>query len=338
MRKNLLRAKFDTVNNYKHNSNPFDKVSMQMGGLFRAFEGFLASQVKTFEKEVRVAAKESISPKGKFIRPTLVFAAANAGDEWDESLIRRAAIVELTHLSTLIHDDVIDGANMRRNAETPNSKYGAKTAILLGDAIFAHTMGLAVEENDLDTSRRVAACVKTICEGEIRQTLADKTVRVTRQKYYDIAYGKTAALFSLACVLGAKSVKGEPGWTDAAEEAGKQLGIAYQIYDDLCDWFMSEKDAGKTLGTDLLSGKQTFPLIAMIETMDDAEAEEFTSNLSIRKPDEIIERMKACGIEDICAAEIGRRIKGAEKAVKGYPELSGKLLDFCAAMRELALG
>ena len=241
-------------------------------------------------------------------------------------------------MSTLIHDDVIDGANMRRNAETANSKYGAKTAILLGDAIFAHTMGLAVEENDLDTSRRVAACVKTICEGEIRQTLADKTVRVTRQKYYDIAYGKTAALFSLACVLGAKSVKGVPGWTDAAEEAGKQLGIAYQIYDDLCDWFMSEKDAGKTLGTDLLSGKQTFPLIALIETMDDAETEEFTSNLSIRKPDEIIERMKACGIKDICAAEIGRRIKGAEKAVKGYPELSGKLLDFCAAMRELALG
>ena len=121
-------------------------------------------------------------------------------------------------------------------------------------------------------------------------------------------------------------------------DAGKQLGIAYQIYDDLCDWFMSEKDAGKTLGTDLLSGKQTFPLIALIETMDDAETEEFTSNLSIRKPDEIIERMKACGIKDICAAEIGRRIKGAEKAVKGYPELSGKLLDFCAAMRELALG
>ena len=94
---------------------------------------------------------------------------------------------------------------------------------------------------------------------------------MTRQKYYDIAYGKTAALFSLACVLGAKSVKGVPGWTDAAEEAGKQLGIAYQIYDDLCDWFMSEKDAGKTLGTDLLSGKQTFPLIALIETMGDAE-------------------------------------------------------------------
>ena len=128
------------MNNYKHNSNPFDKVSMQMGGLFRAFEGFLASQVKTFEKEVRAAAKESISPKGKFIRPTLVFAAANAGDEWDESLIRRAAIVELTHLSTLIHDDVIDGANMRRNAETANSKYGAKTAILLGDAIYARRL------------------------------------------------------------------------------------------------------------------------------------------------------------------------------------------------------
>ncbi len=327
-----------TVNNYKHSQNPFEKISEQMNALFREFGDFLTAQAGTFEKEVRAAARETIAPRGKFIRPILVFAAAHAAPEKGESLIRRAAIVELTHLSTLIHDDVIDGAQIRRNAETANRKYGAKTAILLGDAIFAHTMGLAVEENDVDTSRRTALCVKTICEGEIRQTLADKSVRVTRDRYYEIAFGKTAALFSLACALGAKSVAGIDGWIDAAEEAGKHLGIAYQIYDDLCDWFMSEKDAGKTLGTDLVSGKQTFPLIALFETMDAPRADVFAKNLSSQNPEEIIKMMKSSGVEKICAEEMERRIGLAERALGKFPGTADKLLEFCAAMRELALG
>ena len=308
-----------------------------MASLFASFETFLSEQAKLFEKEVRQAAKESISPRGKFIRPILVFAAADALDKKDVSLVRRAAIVELTHLSTLIHDDVIDGAQMRRNSETANKKYGARTAILLGDAIFAHTMGLAVEEDDVDTSRRTALCVKTICEGEIRQTLADRTERVTRSQYYDIAFGKTAALFSLACALGAKSLKIE-GWVEAAETAGKHLGIAYQIYDDLCDWFMSEKDAGKTLGTDLLSGKQTFPLIALIDTFDETSARDFTQNLSSQNPAEVIKMMREASIEKVCFAEIERRIKLAEESISPFPKISGKLLEFCDAMRELALG
>ena len=308
-----------------------------MASLFASFETFLSEQAKLFEKEVRQAAKESISPRGKFIRPILVFAAADALDKKDVSLVRRAAIVELTHLSTLIHDDVIDGAQMRRNSETANKKYGARTAILLGDAIFAHTMGLAVEEDDVDTSRRTALCVKTICEGEIRQTLADRNERVTRNQYYDIAFGKTAALFSLACALGAKSLKIE-GWVEAAETAGKHLGIAYQIYDDLCDWFMSEKDAGKTLGTDLLSGKQTFPLIALIDTFDETSARDFTQNLSSQNPAEVIKMMREASIEKVCFAEIERRIKLAEESISPFPKISGKLLEFCDAMRELALG
>lgn len=307
-----------------------------MATLFGAFESFLTQQAKSFEKEVRQAASESISPRGKFIRPILVFAAADAANIKDDSLIRRAAIVELTHLSTLIHDDVIDGAQMRRNSETANKKYGCRTAILLGDAIFAHTMGLAVEENDVDTSRRTALCVKTICEGEIRQTLSNRKERVTRNRYYEIAFGKTAALFSLACALGAKSVEVD-GWVEAAETAGKHLGIAYQIYDDLCDWFMSEKEAGKTLGTDLISSKQTFPLIALIDTMDDEKARDFAQNFSSQNSAEIIEMMRKADIEKVCVEEIKRRIELAEQSIGKFPKISGKLLEFCDAMRELAL-
>lgn len=326
------------MNKYNQKSNPIGKISANMGELFDAFAQYLQLQADCFEDEVKRAAAESISPRGKFIRPILVFSAAGHADAGDKSLLRRAAIVELTHLSTLIHDDVIDGASVRRNAETPNKKYGAKTAVLLGDAIFAHTMGLAVEENDIDTSRRTALCVKTICEGEIRQTLADKKSRVSREKYYSIAFGKTAALFSLACALGAKSVEGADGWIDAAEEVGKHLGIAYQIYDDLCDWFMSEQDAGKTLGTDLISGKQTFPLIALLETMDKAKADEFAATLPSKNPAQVAKMMVEAGVEKVCQAEIARRIAAAEDILKPFGKLSEKLLEFCAAMRELALG
>lgn len=304
---------------------------------FRAFEKFLKAQALTFEKEVRNAAKESISPRGKLIRPTLVFAAANACTKNIQSLVRRAAIVELTHLSTLIHDDVIDNADIRRSNETANKKYGSRTAILLGDAIFAHTMALSVEDNNLDVARRTALCVKTICEGEISQTLSDKTKRISRKRYYDIAYGKTAVLFELACALGATAIEAPKDWVNAAAEAGKQLGIAYQIYDDLCDWFMSEKDAGKTLGTDLISGKQTFPLIALMETMTAKAADKFAKNLPAQDPKQVLEMMLSNDIEKICNAEIKRRITIAEKSISAFPKLALKLLDFCSAMRTLSV-
>ena len=262
-----------------------------------------------------------------------MFAAAHAAPEKGESLIRRAAIVELTHLSTLIHDDVIDGAQIRRNAETANKKYGAKTAILLGDAIFAHTMELAVEENDVDTSRRTALCVKTICEGEIRQTLADRKKNVTRRRYYEIAYGKTAVLFELACALGAMATTSKEGWIEAAEEAGKQLGIAYQIYDDICDWFMSEKAAGKTLGTDLTSGKQTYPLIVLLEKLPAKESACLAKNLPNEQPSKITEMMRSFGVPDDCQKEFARRVGRAEKSLEKFPSENRKLMKFCSAMR-----
>ncbi len=309
-----------------------------MRPLFSSLEKYLLQQAMTFEKEVRNAARESIAPKGKFIRPTLTFAAAAGGAPDKTSLIRRAAIVELTHLSTLIHDDVIDNASVRRNSITPNKKYGARTAILLGDAIFAHTMSIAYEESDPKISKKIANCVRTICEGEIRQTLADRKKNVTRKRYYEIAYGKTAVLFELACALGAMAIRPKNGWIEAAEEVGKQLGIAYQIYDDICDWFMSESDAGKTLGTDLISGKQTYPLIILLEKLPKRESDKLAKNLPNSNPADIALQMRDLDIPSECSKEFARRISTAEKILQKYQVEGRKLNEFCAAMRKLRLG
>ena len=302
-----------------------------------SFKSYLVKQAAAFEKEVRKAAKDAISPRGKYIRPMLVFSAALDG-AGKKSLIRRAAIAELVHLSTLIHDDVIDNADMRRNHETAFKKYGTKTAILLGDTIFSHMMSLAFEENSMDVLKKTADCVKTICEGEIKQTLADKTKIVSRKKYYDVAYGKTAALFELSCNLGATASDAPKEWIKAAEEAGKQLGIAYQIYDDICDWFMSESDAGKTLGTDLITGKQTYPLIVLLEKLPAKKSAALAKNLPHESSVEIVEMMGRYDVANDCKNEFLRRIDSAGKVLKKFPAENVKLLKFCAEMRGLKFG
>ncbi|MBQ6533578.1 MAG: polyprenyl synthetase family protein, partial [Opitutales bacterium] len=190
------------MNNWHYSKTPFSRAAGRFKRELSSLGSYLLKQAASFEREVRAAAKEAIAPRGKYIRPLLVFSAAPAGAKKD-SLVRRAAIAELVHLSTLIHDDVIDRADMRRNRDTAFKKYGAKTAVLLGDAIFAHMMTLAFEENSMEVLEKTASCVRSICSGEIRQTLADNTKIVPRKKYYDVAYGKTAALFELSCRLGA---------------------------------------------------------------------------------------------------------------------------------------
>lgn len=318
--------------------NPFNAVAEKMKPLFSAFEAYVRSQVLRFEPEVRDAARDCISPKGKFLRPMLVFASAHAGKFDKHKIINRASIVELTHLSTLIHDDVIDMADMRRGCMTAGKKYGARTAILLGDAMFANTIMLALEERDFEMSSRVADAVKTICEGEIRQTLKKSFDNVTRRRYYNIVYGKTAVLFELSCWLGASCSGLGKEWILAASEAGKQLGIAYQIYDDVCDWFMSEADAGKTLGTDIASGKQTFPLILLLEKLSPRESAKLAENLTSVNPLDVAAKMRELGVPQECAREFYRRIGLAEKSISSFEKESEMLAEFCGAMRSLNIG
>ena len=325
------------MNNFHDITNPFGELSSDLNRQLSDFKRYLLKQASAFEREVRPAARDAIYPRGKYIRPILVFSSALDGSD-EKSLVRRAAIAELVHLSTLIHDDVIDEADMRRNNETAFKKYGAKTAILLGDAIFSHMMSLAFEENSMDVLKKTADCVRTICEGEIKQTLADRTKIVSRKKYYDVAYGKTAALFELSCRFGASVRDKSQKWTRAAEKAGRQLGIAYQIYDDICDWFMSEKAAGKTLGTDLTSGKQTYPLIVLLEKLPAKESACLAKNLPNEQPSKITEMMRSFGVPDDCQKEFARRVGRAEKSLEKFPSENRKLMKFCSAMRALKFG
>ena len=233
---------------------------------------FLRRQLEDFEAEIREMADYCIDTSGKRIRPALVFFSG-----WREpasvspDLVRAAAVIEMVHLATLVHDDIVDGADVRRGRGTAARAYGPAAAVLLGDAIFAHALHLAAQFPTTEVCAAVSESTRRVCAGETVQTLRRRSTDVTPADYRRIIELKTAELFRVSCFLGARLGGSEAAQVEAAGRFGRHLGIAYQIYDDLADFFGNEQRIGKTLGTDLLSGKMTLPLFILLERLPAAE-------------------------------------------------------------------
>ena len=227
---------------------------------FAALERFLREQVDAFEPEVRPMVTEVLAHPGKRLRPLLAF-SSGAGGEPTLSLVRGAAIVELIHLATLVHDDVLDGADTRHGADTPNRTHGAHAAVLFGDALFAHALMLAAEHTTPELCRIVARASREVCSGEVCQTFSRGNDRLSLDDYYRHIRLKTAELFEGACRVGALLAGRPPEHIAACATFGRHLGVAYQIYDDLVDLLQDDAKAGKTLGTDAASGKLTLPML-----------------------------------------------------------------------------
>ncbi len=222
---------------------------------------FLEAQLGTFEPEVAEGAKYALSASGKQLRPVLVALAAEVAGGINEDHVQGAAIVELVHLATLVHDDVIDVAGLRRKRPTVAARFGNRTAVLLGDCLFAHSLKLAAGFPTTDVCRAVSDATKAVCSGEILQTLRVGRLDQPLDEYFRVIRLKTAELFALACELGAILTSSQPATRIALRRFGLAFGTAYQVFDDCLDVFGSEEAAGKTLGTDLANGKVTLPLL-----------------------------------------------------------------------------
>jgi octaprenyl-diphosphate synthase len=226
----------------------------------------LTEQIAAFEPEIAPYAQYALSNQGKQLRPALVALSAGRSQRASEAeLVTIAVIVEMVHLATLVHDDVMDDASIRRRRPTLARNWGNPISVLLGDCLFAHALRLAAEFPTTEVCRAVAGATRTVCSGEILQTIRQGQLVITRPEYFRILRMKTGELFALSCDLGA--------WTTGADEAGRvalrnyglHLGTAYQLYDDCVDIFGTETIAGKSLGTDLANGKLTLPLLIAME-------------------------------------------------------------------------
>jgi len=234
---------------------------------------FLQSQVAELEPEIREHVRYVFGHSGKRLRPMLVAYSGweGPGARRKEDLVRLGSVIELVHLATLVHDDILDEADTRHRQETAAKKFGPAAAVLVGDVLFSHALKLAAEFESNEVCRSVAQATARVCAGEIAQTYQRGEVNYSREFYFRVIRLKTAELFEVACRLGAKVAGYSVEFAEAAGLFGRHLGVAYQIFDDLVDLYADESMIGKTLGTDLEKGKFTLPLLLLLEKLPSGE-------------------------------------------------------------------
>ena len=217
---------------------------------------------------------------GKRLRPALVLLSAEACGGIRSEHLTLAAMVELIHTATLVHDDVLDEATIRRHLDTINARWDNEASIILGDYLFARAMCLASSLDDVYASRVISESARNMCEGELRQVQGRGDYDLTESDYFEIIAGKTAALTSCCCRLGAHYAGAEPTVCEALARYGNDLGMAFQIADDVLDLSGEETVVGKSLGTDLVKQKATLPLIRLLSSVSAENRVELVSVLS----------------------------------------------------------
>jgi octaprenyl-diphosphate synthase len=243
-------------------------------------EDFLHRELSSDNPFVDQLMKHGFRLGGKRLRPALVLLSAAASGSIRPEHVHLATMVELIHTATLVHDDVLDEATIRRHLETINARWDNEASILVGDFLFARAMCLASSLDDIFACRVISESARSMCGGELRQVESRGNYDLTEADYFDIIAGKTAALTACCCRLGAHYAGAEPAVCDALARYGHDLGMAFQIADDVLDLAGNEEITGKSLGTDLLKQKATLPLIRLLNTMADHDRTELVSVLS----------------------------------------------------------
>ena len=309
----------------------YRKVAPQMAAL----DQFMSGQIASFEPELQPMAKYCLESTGKRLRPTLVFISGWQGDSIvNDALVRVAGVVEMVHLATLVHDDIMDQAEIRRNRNTAAREFGPNAAVLLGDALFCQALHVASLFPTNEVCRLVSESTRKVCSGEILQTMHRRETILSRADYYRVIDLKTAELFRVSCRLGALMAGYSPSFIEAANDYGRHLGIAYQIYDDLVDFLGEEQKIGKTLGTDLATGKLTLPLMLLMEKLPQQEREEVLRALQGGRTLPLansIERMRELRIAEGVVQAIESELAFARGVLQAHGTLSpaSMMLQLC---------
>ncbi len=250
-------------------------------------EAHLEDQVRAFDPGVEGYVSYVCGASGKRIRPALVMLAGGATGGAHSDHTRLGSILELIHIATLVHDDIIDGAEKRRDLLTASAKWGNGLSVLLGDSLFAHSLMLATEFDDSEIARKIARAASLVCQGEILQTQRRFDLKLSKPDYFRIIEMKTAALFEVATELGARVNGASASVCENLASYGRKLGVAYQVYDDCLDLIGDEEAVGKTLRTDLEKGKLTLPILNLLADATDKQREKLSRLLVQKEPFDI---------------------------------------------------
>jgi octaprenyl-diphosphate synthase len=243
-------------------------------------EELLRGELVSDDPFVDGLVKHAFRLGGKRLRPALVLLAAKAAGKIVHDHVVLAAVVEMIHTATLVHDDVLDEANLRRHLETINAHSGNEASVLVGDFLFTHAFYLASSLETTYACQVIGRATNIVCAGELRQIHSRGNFQLSEQEYLSIIEAKTGELCACCCRLGAHYAGASQDCEDALDRFGRNLGIAFQIADDLLDLVGDEDSMGKSLGTDLEKQKLTLPLIRLLAESSAAQRTEIIELLA----------------------------------------------------------
>ena len=299
-----------------------------------AFEDVFDRSIRSKVGLVDLVTKYIVKRKGKRVRPILVLLSAELCGGVNEKTYRGATLVEILHTATLVHDDVIDEADTRRGFASINAIWKNKIAILMGDYLLAKGLLLSLDNDDFRFLKITSTAVKRMSEGEIHQIQKSRELDMDEQTYFRIIGDKTASLLSTCCEIGASSASDDPEKHRLLREYGENVGMAFQIRDDLLDYTGRKSITGKPTGLDLSEKKLTLPLIHAFTKAPKKEGKEILSMIKNggkkMKVNGVMEFVRTYGGLDY-AGQVARRFSNkARENIGSFKDSPSKqsLLDF----------
>jgi octaprenyl-diphosphate synthase len=305
-----------------------------LANLFAPIRAELADAERIFQHELRSRfpfvqhlVDHCGDYQGKRLRPALLLLAARACGSMTAAHPVLAAVVEMIHTATLVHDDVLDESMIRRHSATVNAEWGNETAVLLGDYLFTHAFHLAASLESTLACRLIGRATNKVCEGEMQQVHHRGNLDLDETAYFAIIEGKTAELTAVSCRLGAHYSGADAVISDALDRYGRNLGIAFQIADDVLDIWGEERITGKSLGTDLEKQKLTLPVIRLLKMAESSTAVTVRRMLCEAKAEcrkQLTPLLEASGALDYSWQCARRHVKDAIDSLECLPESEAK--------------
>lgn len=257
---------------------------------FRSIELLVQAELQSVQTRIRQALSTDnpllaarlntlTEHSGKMLRPLMLLLSAKACGQIRPEHIDLATTIELIHTATLLHDDVVDRAALRRGQPSANILWGNTAAVLLGDFLLSRALALGARLHPPALTEQIIKTAQEICEGELLQNIHRGDWEMSKELYERIITGKTAALFAVSCLLGAQMAQADENTATALRQYGLRFGQAFQIRDDAADLFSTESKTGKTLGTDLKEGKPTLAVILWLELLSEADRQQAVERL-----------------------------------------------------------
>ncbi|QSQ07760.1 Heptaprenyl diphosphate synthase component 2 [Koleobacter methoxysyntrophicus] len=275
--------------------NEYPEIKEELYRIIR----IMKENVRCSQKTIETALLNLIDSGGKLIRPAFVLLSGKFGRYDSEKLCRLGAVIEMIHMATLIHDDIVDDAGLRRGNITIQSKYGKDYAVFMGDFLFARCFNLLSDDICIANIRNVSKVVSRICTGEIEQFSSRYSFNISVKNYLKRIAAKTAALFSLSCYIGGTESGCDETLSKQLAKVGYNIGMAFQIIDDILDYIGDQNTVKKPVGSDLRQGIFTLPLIYALQ-MDNKEllrimSEKDYSDDNVLKIIEIVKELNCIG-------------------------------------------